>query len=312
ERTIKRARQRTSKYGRISSMPFVDYNSDVHAAKDWTWFGADYTPFDSMIGSMAGEARTPVVGIGTVELPVKRSPSATGPISRHPTLAQRPSRPHTHFPILDEYTVQTGFDDKDTKGTIKDKHGRNAAYFDPRLKLYQVRLSGPLIGPRVGLAPFEVSKLYVINVLWVDSEREKWENLRASKALPQAEVGPPTTGEKHWLKDHWGGEFQFLMSHGLNINKEDDREEGRSILRAIMAGSDSDDSDSGLDYPNDYRPEVQLAESYFDADEVKFIRKHYGDPLTFMITFGLKFYNAEDCEEARSIVGNLMYPDSDE
>ncbi|RBR11205.1 uncharacterized protein FIESC28_09089 [Fusarium coffeatum] len=294
-------------------------NSNVHAAKDRTWFGADYTPFDSMVGSMAGETRTPVVGIGTVELPVKRSPSATGPRSHGILRLRNVLHISTLIcniigsPILDEYTVHTGFDDKDTKGTIKDKHSRSAAYFDPRIKPFQVRLSGPPIGPRVGPAPFEVSKLYVINVLWADSEREKWEDHRASEALQQAEeVGPLTTEEKQFLKDHWGNEFKFLMSHGLNINKDDDREEGRVVLRAIMAGSDSDDSDSGLDDPNEYRPEVQLAESYFDADQVKFINKHYGDPLTFMITFGLKFYKADDCQEARSIVESLMYPDSDE
>ena len=102
-----------------------------------------------------------VVGIGTVELPVKRGPSATGPRS-HGTLRLR-NVLHVPTlicniigsPILDEYIVHTGFDDKDKKGTIKDKHGRNAAYFDLRLKPYQVRLSGPPIGPRVGPAQSE-------------------------------------------------------------------------------------------------------------------------------------------------------------
>jgi hypothetical protein len=223
----------------------------------------------------------------------------------------------------------------------QDKHGRNGAYFDSRLKPFQVRLSGPPVGPRVGPAPFEVSKLYVINVLWADNERKKWEELRASKARQQAEVGPLTSEEKQWLKNHWGNEFKFLMSHDLNINKDEDREEGRSILRAIMAGSDdddsdvglgysndddsddsdvglgysndddSDDSDVGLGYSNDDHPGV-LAEPYFDADKLKFIKKHYSDPPTFMITFGLKFYKADDCEEARSIIGSLMYPESDD
>ena len=105
---------------------------------------------------MAGETRTPVVAIGTVELPVKRSPSATGPRSHGMLRLRNVLHVPTLIcniigsPILDEHTVHTGFDDKETKGTIKDKHGRNAAYFDARLKPYQVRLSGPPIGPRVG------------------------------------------------------------------------------------------------------------------------------------------------------------------
>ncbi|KAH7109585.1 hypothetical protein B0J13DRAFT_682403 [Dactylonectria estremocensis] len=93
-----------------------------------------------------------------------------------------------------------------------------------------------------------------------------------------------------WLKKHWGSEFRFLASDGLNINKEEDREEGRSILRAILAGSeDSDDSDICRDYPNDDRPEGQLADY-----------------------FGLKFYKTEDCEEAKSIVSSMMHPDNDD
>ncbi|RTE67980.1 hypothetical protein BHE90_017643, partial [Fusarium euwallaceae] len=299
-------------------------NSNVHAAKDRSWFGADYTPLNSMVGHLMGGIQTPVVGIGTVELPVKRSPRATGPRS-HGILRLRDV---LHVPtgicnvigspILDEYDIHTGSSMQNIKGTIIDKQGRTVAYFEPRGKFLQVRLSGPPVGPRVGTTPFDPSAMYWINVRWADSEREKWEASHASKALQQAEVGPLSTEEKQLLKKHWGGEFRFLASHGLNINKEDDREEGRIILRAILAGSDGDDSDDsdnsdiGRDYPNDDRPEGQLADSYFDADELKFIKKHYGDSLTFMFSFGLKFYKTEDCEEAKSIVSSMMYPDNDD
>jgi hypothetical protein len=45
----------------------------------------------------------------------------------------------------------------------------------------------------------------------------------------------PLTGEeKAFLKEHYRGEFHFLRSHGLSIYKEDDRAEGRAILRALM------------------------------------------------------------------------------
>lgn len=40
--------------------------------------------------------------------------------------------------------------------------------------------------------------------------------------------------EKQWLKENWGGEFKFLRAYGLSIHKEEDREEGRLILRAMM------------------------------------------------------------------------------
>ncbi|KAK6345765.1 hypothetical protein TWF718_007672 [Orbilia javanica] len=44
---------------------------------------------------------------------------------------------------------------------------------------------------------------------------------------------PYRTGEKAWLKKHYGGEFHFLLSYGLKIHDEKDREEGRRILRAL-------------------------------------------------------------------------------
>ncbi|KAL6402748.1 hypothetical protein AUP68_14084 [Ilyonectria robusta] len=296
-------------------------NSNVHAAKDRSWFGADYTPLDSTVGHLMGGIQTPVVGIGTVELPVKRSPRATGPRSHGILRLRNVLHVPTSIcnvigsPILDEYDIHTGSSMQNTQGTIMDKQGRTVAYFDPHGKFFQVRLSGPPVGPRVGPTPFDPSAMYWINVRWADSEREKWEASRACQALRPAEVGPLSTEEKQWLKKHWGGEFRFLASHGLNINKEEDREEGRIILRAILAGSDgddSDDSDIGRDYPNDDRQEGQLADSYFDTDELEFIKKHYGDSLTFMFSFGLKFYKTEDCEEAKSIVSSMMYPDNDE
>ncbi|KAH7109127.1 hypothetical protein EDB81DRAFT_863335 [Dactylonectria macrodidyma] len=241
------------------------------ATKDRSWFGADYTPLNSTVGHLMGGIQTPVVGIGTVGLPVKRSPRATGICNV------------IGSPILDEYDIHTGSSVQNTKGTIIDKQGRTVAYFDPHGKFFQVRFSGPPVGPRVGPMPFDPSAMYWMNVRWADGEREKWEASRAGQDLQPAE----------WLKKHWGSEFRFLASDGLNINKEEDREEGRSILRAILAGSedsdDSDDSDICRDYPNDDRPEGQLADY-----------------------FGLKFYKTEDCEEAKSIVSSMMHPDNDD
>lgn len=46
---------------------------------------------------------------------------------------------------------------------------------------------------------------------------------------------PYTAAEKQWLNDNFGGEFHFLLAYGLSIHKEDDREEGRAIARAMMA-----------------------------------------------------------------------------
>lgn len=189
-----------------------------------------------------------VVGIGTVELPVKRKRRATGPQS-HGILRLRnvlhiPTAVCNVIggPILDDYNVIAGARGENTKGTISDEQGRAVAYFDPGAKFYEVKLSGPPVGPRVGPTPFDTSSMYYINVLWPDSERRRWEAERAAGALRPAAVPLLSAEEKRWLKEHWGGEFKFLASYGLNIYKEEDREEGRVILRAMMADSDGDDN----------------------------------------------------------------------
>lgn len=193
-------------------------------------------------------SQSQVVGIGTVELPVKRSPTATGPqahgILRLRNVLHIPTSICNVIgrPIQEDYDIDTGFGVPDTMGTIIDKQGGTVAYFDPNGTLFEVVLSGPPVGPRVGPTPFDPSAGYMINVQWADSEREKWEASRASKAFQPAEVAPLSTEEKQWLKDHYDGEFKFLASYGLNINKDEDREEGRTILRAILAQSDGDKS----------------------------------------------------------------------
>lgn len=59
----------------------------------------------------------------------------------------------------------------------------------------------------------------------------------------------PTSDEKVWMKDNYGGEFKFLASHGLNIHKDDHREEGRAIAQGYMqmdaANSTASGSSSG-------------------------------------------------------------------
>jgi len=55
------------------------------------------------------------------------------------------------------------------------------------------------------------------------------------EGTPAGVDAPPyTTAEKKWLSTHWGGEFKFLQAYQLSIHDEDDREEGRRIVRAFI------------------------------------------------------------------------------
>ncbi|KAK4445054.1 hypothetical protein QBC34DRAFT_441962 [Podospora aff. communis PSN243] len=49
-----------------------------------------------------------------------------------------------------------------------------------------------------------------------------------------ADTSTLTPEEEQWVKDHWGSEHHFLQAYGLNIYKEEDREEGRAMTRGLM------------------------------------------------------------------------------
>lgn len=96
----------------------------------------------------------------------------------------------------------------------------------PRIPLIRLKLHPPsLIASQLGQAPHQFNR---VNVLWPESERQRWAQFNDG-------VLPLTPEERKWLKDNYRGNFHFLASYGLSVHKEDDVQEGRQILRAIMA-----------------------------------------------------------------------------
>lgn len=177
-------------------------------AKDRFWFGDDYTPFDSQVheafstladGSGPGLA---VLGIGTVDLPVKRDPEGSGP-EAHGFLRLRnvlhcPGSLCNIIgqPIFEDYPyIKWGFK-RHSKGTIHDKQDRVVAFFRPDSRLFQVCLSNPPIGPQVGPTPFEKSSAYVIGVRWSDGEQVRWEASRAAEEQQPASAKSFSSEEK--------------------------------------------------------------------------------------------------------------------
>lgn len=140
-------------------------------------------------------------------------------------------------------------------------------------------------------------------------------------------VPPCTQEERDWLKKHFDGEFKFLREYGLSIYKDEDREEGRQILRALMEGDLGEETSTrsekarveGDDEPEEEnqflreleeRPESHAADYHFSKDELEWIEKHYGYSSNFLMSFGLKFYDDEDCQEGKSIVQQSMHEDN--
>ena len=58
---------------------------------------------------------------------------------------------------------------------------------------------------------------------------------------------PYTDVEKAWLNKHFSSEFAFLRQYGLSIHKDEDREEGKRILRTFM-GDDLPNGTNDIDF----------------------------------------------------------------
>jgi len=290
-----------------------------------------------------------VEGIGTVELQTKRSRNRSGR-DNHGVLHLTNV---LHVPssfcnilgglLLEEYNL--GVLGRDP---IKDRQGQSVAflYHNP-CRLLQVKLRGPPVGPTV----FKEGMHCCISVRWPDSERQKWVNFQAASGTHISQGGY-TQEEKAWLKEAYGNEYHFLHSMGLKIFKEEDREEGRTILRALMSGNgngkekhgnkedskipskrkfhfqieeldhDSDeemneqDSDEEMNEQDNASDSVEehgesdleghMADYLFSHNELEWIEKAYGNSMNFMFSFGLKFYDPEDCDAATELVKEFM------
>lgn len=232
-------------------------SSNVHVARDRAWFST-YTPFPTFVTQYILTGRKEVAGIGDVHLPVKLFPKRSGP-KAHGTLHLRNV---LHMPkgicniiggpYAGGYSGGT-FGGLEGDTVITGEDGRRVGCFVglfPKV----LKLSGPPIGPVVGPSMLESGVSYMLSVIWPDSERQRWAAAQAGrlgldhstnqeasdggKGKDRAEAAPSapyTEKEKGWLKRFWGGEFEFLAAYGLSIYDEEDRDEGRSIVRAMMS-----------------------------------------------------------------------------
>ncbi|KAK0730102.1 zinc-binding domain-containing protein [Lasiosphaeris hirsuta] len=179
------AKTKPAKQGEKSPLPCPDWvlasDSNVHVAGDRSWFGGDYTAFNSVLAD-----GSQVEGIGTVDLPTKRSPSSIGR-SRHTTLRLAnvlhvPGAVYNILgsPIVLEYQLDVNFEDP-SQSSIRDQEGHPIAYFQraSRSNLITLRLSGPPVGPKVGPSLLGTAGYY-INATWPATEIQRWAVCQAS------------------------------------------------------------------------------------------------------------------------------------
>lgn len=200
---------------------------------------------------MFGDIPSEVIGIGTVLLPVKKSTKLKGSGSDGALLLTNV----LHMPTavsnvighsaMDDYELRlpTG---TDSFGEFVNLHTGGTAALIGRgagdsSQFSVVKLSGPPVGPRTGPQRPKTGILYSLSVEWPPEERHKWLPSAMSTTVGKPEGESLTPLERKWLKSGYGGEFHFLNVHGLSIYKDDDREQGRSIMRAMMEADENSD-----------------------------------------------------------------------
>jgi hypothetical protein len=127
------------------------------------------------------------------------------------------------------------FSKGDCTGGIYIKGGRQLAYTEPEHTLFSVVVLPP-DGHQLGASAFRLGKHYMISCRWEEVEVRKWKLFKKRGADGVVFDGTRlyTQSERKLLKEEYGGEYKFLGQHGLSIHKDEDREEGRGILRAVM------------------------------------------------------------------------------
>ena len=112
------------------------------------------------------------------------------------------------------------------------------------------------------------------------------------------------------MKKNYGGEFKFLRCQGLSIYKEEDRDEGKAILQALMSDDDPEEEDD--DSENDFLAEMEadpmshVADYLFDEMQLNAIQEHYGHSGNFMRAFGLNPFTDDPCSEAVMIASEMV------
>lgn len=227
--------------------------SNVSVAKDKAWF-FNYTPFRTKVGHIAFASQNmEAVGVGDVRLEVNTTSSKRG-IQAYTTLVLRDVL-HCPTAMCNIVALSPAEYDINLRGANDSwvKHQKSGVvYLLDKVTLWKLWL----VGQPKGQSSLDPNGLYYINARWTPEERARFkaykeelerlkdgEGVKAeasqvqrkklSEAANEEKSGKYTKGEKKWIKKHYANEFQFLLQRGLSIDKEDDREEGRRIVRAM-------------------------------------------------------------------------------
>jgi len=295
--------------------------SNVHVAADRAWFTC-YIPFRTKVATMPGaEPTMDIHGIGTVVLQTRvhlegapNKPS--GEITLHHVLHAPRSTVNIFAAGLEkDLNISVRFGSHDPNPITKPGTNTVVGYL-VHTRLLRLWLKDQ----SQDQSSLDPQTEHYIHASWPRSEIAKFNDhiaeLKRHHADKLDDAPPLTKDEKDYLKKHYGGEFRFLRMYELSIYKEEDREEGRRILRAFMSESEdeaeySDDDQESVesdeflaDMEDD--PTSHVADYKFTSDQLDFLKAYYTHSGNFMRCYGLKPSEDDDCDEAVSIVKAIM------
>ncbi|KAK5681424.1 hypothetical protein LTS10_005954 [Elasticomyces elasticus] len=145
-----------------------------------------------------------------------------------------------------------------------------------------------------------------------------------------------TVAERAWMKENYGGEWKFLRIHGLDINDPEERDEGRSIMKALMSedrpkqpaakrtNAEAQNEDKRDDKARNQAKVQQedtwrnvdasamyhVADPVFTPAQLAWINVNFSNSGIFLLTHGLRPYDGENREEGCRLVRQLMAEDT--
>ncbi|KAH9885335.1 hypothetical protein F4778DRAFT_761142 [Xylariomycetidae sp. FL2044] len=278
--------------------------ANVHACKDAGCF-QDYMPFPSFAISSVRSAQPSmlVLGIGVVELPVKKSPHSSGS-GGHTTLRLTnvlhiPSLDCNIIggPVLKQYIVTLSCG-ATSQGGDAESRGRHLAFFDPLHDTHVCTLGSSPEGHSVESHAVFGADLDTILPLWPNPERVRWE-----QNMP-----------KHGQQD----EVTKKDEHDTRESEHDSVSESKSYHSdwslTFTLGQVCDAIDQYCHEPDSRTLDELLptADDQFDSEELDYIERNWDSAEDFMAMYGLRVYNDEDCEMARELVRGFMDDDASE
>ncbi|KAF1925510.1 uncharacterized protein M421DRAFT_7779 [Didymella exigua CBS 183.55] len=225
-------------------------SSDVHIAKDRAWF-TSYHVFPSHVTSLyAIGAPIPVLGIGTIKLPVKATRGSFTSYGASPIELHNVLHAPTYFcnllgrPLGAIYQISLGGSvhegGRPNRGGLA-LNGRQVTHFQPGpISFFSLAVLPPP-GTSFGPSAFRTGGSRAVSAHWPHAERSRWHAIPAHAALerdPLPDQPPYALHEMEFVNRRWGSEFRFLAQYGLGLLEERDRSEGRRIARALLQGRD--------------------------------------------------------------------------